>query len=395
MNTSLQSIRRISAALVGIVFLVSGLLKLIDPVGTMLIITEYCKFFHIGFLIPAAKGLGITLALTESLIGLALITGVLRKIAAIGTLIMLVFFTIVTLILWIVNPVMDCGCFGEAVHLTHSQSFFKNLVMLALCLIAFLPIDSSMGHPQVRKIVAASIGLVSIVFVAVYSNRYLPIVDFTDFDLGAELFASLDDEIEADNHYQPVFRYEKNGQQGTFTLESLPDSSWTFVSRDTLFRPSTGMKEGYPILSFHDAEGEYQDRLAAEGKVVVFSVYDIKKAPWERLEAQYNAVLEAGGMPLLLLASYPEQAQKAGLPATLPAYYSDYKTLITLNRSNGGGSYFCEGELINKWTSKDFPENLSADFAAEPVALSTGYIVKRRLKAQGFCVYLAALLALL
>lgn len=394
MNPTVQAIRRIAAALVGILFVVSGLLKIIDPVGTMLIVTEYCKFFHIGFLIPAAKGIGIVLATLEALLGIALITGVLRKVAAVCAYVMLGVFTVITLVLWIVNPVMDCGCFGQAVHLTHAQSFLKNLVLLGLCVLAFTPLKD-MGRPKPRKIVSAALALVSILFAVVYSNTHLPIVDFTAFDWGAELFASLEDDVTGDNHYQPVFIYEKDGQRGTFTLNTLPDSTWTFVAQDTLYRPTVGMSGEYPILGFRDAEGEYRDRMAAEGKVVVFSVYDLKKARWERLQEQYNAVAAAGAMPLVLLASYPAEAARLGAPATLPLYYADYKTLITLNRSNGGGSYFCEGELVHKWPSADFPESIQDTLAEEPVALSTYHIVRRRLKAQGFCVYLAALLLLL
>ena len=151
-------LRRFAAGLIGIVFLVSGLLKISDPVGTMLIVTEYLKFFHIGFLIPAAKGLGIALSLLEALTGIALITGVLRKITAWVTTAMLAFFTIVTLILWVRNPAMDCGCFGQAIHLTHLQSLIKNVVMLLLALWAFIPYGD-FGKTPTRKIVSAIIAI--------------------------------------------------------------------------------------------------------------------------------------------------------------------------------------------------------------------------------------------
>ena len=136
----------------------------------------------------------------------------------------------------------------------------------------------------------------------------------------------------------------------------------------------------------------YHDRMAAEGHVVVLSVYDVAKAPWERVREHYHAVLNAGGMPLVLVSAVPGDVR---LPKDLPLYYADYKTLITLNRSNGGGSYFNEGELVNKWDVRHLPENLQADFAADPVDLSTHYIIRRRLRTQGFCVYLAALLLLI
>ena len=143
MRASYQRVRRFAALLVGIVFLVSGLLKLIDPVGTQLIVQEYAKFFRLPFLMPAAKVLGTLLGLLESLLGIALFTGVLRKHTARCTFILLSFFTLITLVLWILNPSMDCGCFGQAFHLTHAQSFWKNVILLGLSFVAFTRLKRS------------------------------------------------------------------------------------------------------------------------------------------------------------------------------------------------------------------------------------------------------------
>lgn len=390
MRSSYQRLRRFAAILVGIVFLVSGLLKMIDPVGTMLILQEYFRFFHLAFLMGAARVLGILLSVFEVFLGMALITGVLRKLAARCTYVLLGVFTLVTLVLWIRNPVMDCGCFGEAVHLTHAQSFWKNVILLALTVFAFTPFHD-FGRPKSHRIVSAALVTLSVVYVVWYSNTHLPIVDFTAFDWGAELFASLDDDVAADNHYKAAYVYEKNGQEGTFELNALPDSTWTFVRVDTVFRQTTAVSDEYPILSFRNAEGEYCDRMAAEGNAVVISVYDVSYAPWDKVREQYLSVLEAGGTPLVLASALPGDAV---LPADLPVYFADFKTLITLNRSNGGGTYFNNGELVNKWDVRHIPQQLEADFAADPVDLSTHYIIRRRLATQGFCVYLAALLLL-
>ena len=393
MKNAYLKLRRLAAILLGIVFLVSGLLKIEDPVGTMLIVTEYLKFFHLGFLIPAAKGLGILLGSVEALVGVALVTGVLRVLCAWVAGVMVLFFTVVTLILWLSAAPMDCGCFGEAIPLTPAQSFWKNVVLLALALLAFTP-PRHLGKPKRHRMVAAALAALSVLFAVIYSNTHLPIADYTSFDLGAELMASLDDDIEADNHYMPAFVYEKDGQQGTFALNQLPDSSWTFVRADTLFRPSVGMRKDHPILSFRSAEGDYLDELAARGRVVVFSVYNPRRAHWTRLQQQYQAAAAAGATPLLLVSAMPETLEALDLPREMPLYYADYKTLITLNRSNGGASYFAEGELIAKWHSRSVPQDFLPFMQADPVELSTRHILKRRIQAQGFCLYLAALLIL-
>ena len=379
-------LRRLVAVLMGIFFLCTGLLKLMDPVGTMLIVTEYLKFFHLQFVLPAARVIGIIISFLECALGVALITGIARKATAWVTYGLLGFFTLVTFILWWFNPEMDCGCFGEAYHLTHLQSFLKNIVLLLLAVFAFTPIHN-LGSPRPRRMVAAWLGWAILVVALIYCNRHIPLVDFTAFKPGAELFAAQEDASLSD--YKSAFIYEKDGHQSSFTLENLPDSTWTFVKVDTLYR-ETPLTEN-PILSFRDADGVYQDDLAVQGKVVVFSVYDPSMAPWEKIRERYQAVQAAGVRPLLLATATPEEMASQDLPA----YFADYKTLITMNRDNGGSTYFDNGELVAKWGVRDFPGNPAEDLAADPVDLSTHVSVKRRIQAQGFCLILGAALILL
>lgn len=351
MKKGYNRLRRFTATLLGIVFLVSGLLKIMDPVGTMLIVTEYCKFLHLGFLMPAAKGLGIALALAEGTLGILLITGAFRKIAAIATFCMLGFFTLLTLVLLVKNPAMDCGCFGQAIHLTHLQSFLKNLVMVALSAFAFLPLRD-FGKTKKRKWVTAGLGFAALIVAVVYSNTHLPSINFTQFHLGAQLYASLEEDADVDF-------------------------------------------SAYPMLSFSDEYGNYHDELAATAEAIVLSVYDPQKADWDRLAEEYRRIASAGATPLLLVASYPAQTAALGIPQDLPLYYADYKTLITLNRSNGGGSYFCDGELILNWMAGDMPEKLAEMVADNPVNVSTREMVHRRIVSQGYLLGLLALLILL
>ena len=235
MKKAHHRLRRLCAVLIGLTFLFSGLFKLLDPVGTGLIVSEYFKFFQVGFLQGLSKPFGMGLALLESITGAALITGVYRKLTAVVASAMVVFFTVVTLILWIANPVMDCGCFGEAIHLTHAQTFWKNVVLLMLALIAFVPFQN-FGVPRKGKYIAFWIAVPSLVFALWFNARHLPMIDYTEFKPGAELFASLDNDYQAMDGKVPTFIYERDGQRGSFSLENLPDSTWTFVGVDTLSR---------------------------------------------------------------------------------------------------------------------------------------------------------------
>ena len=388
MKKAHHRLRRFCAILIGLVFLASGLLKLLDPVGTGLIVSEYFKFFHLGFLQGTAKGFGMFLSLLEAITGAALISGVYRRLTAAVTSLLLVFFTTVTVILWIANPDMDCGCFGEAVHLTHGQTLLKNLVLLVLAAVAFIPFQN-FGVARKGKKVAFALAALSLVFALCYDARHLPLIDFTEFAPGTELFASLDNDYQEMDGKVPSFIYERNGQRGSFTLDNLPDSTWTFVAVDTLTRSGLYKSASKPVLSFRDKDGNYQDELAVLGKVMVFSVYNSAKADWDRIRSQAAEARAAGATPLILTVP--------GDDAPDNVYYADYKPLITLNRANGGATYFNDGELIAKWSPRDVPdgEDLKGLLDREPVAASTDFIVGRRIRAQGFTVYLLALLLLL
>ena len=383
MKKAHHRLRRFCAILIGLVFLVSGLLKLLDPVGTGLIVSEYFKFFHLGFLQGTAKAFGMVLSLVEAITGAALISGVYRRLTAAVTSLLLLFFTVITLILWIANPEMDCGCFGEAIHLTHAQTLLKNVILLVLALIAFLPFQN-FGVPRKRKKVAFALAALSLVFALVYNARHLPMIDFTEFAPGAELFASLDNDYQEMDGKVPTFIYERNGQRGSFTLDNLPDSTWTFVSVDTLSRNGAYRSDAKPVLSFRDADGTYQDEQAVLGKTMVFSVTDPGKADWDRIRSQYADAAAQGATPMVL--TVPGE----GVPEDLTVYFADYKPLITMNRSNGGATYFDNGELIAKWSPRDVPEGsgLKSFLERDPVDSSTEYLVGRRIKAQGFVVYL-------
>ena len=390
MKKAHHRLRRLAAFLIGLVFLASGLLKLLDPVGTGLIVSEYLKFFHLGFLQGAAKPLGMVLSLVEAVTGAALVAGVYRKLIAVVASVLILFFTVVTFILWIANPEMDCGCFGEAIHLTHTQTFLKNLVLLALALVTFLPFQN-FGVPRKGKKVAFWLAVPSLIFALWYNDRHLPMIDFTEFAPGVELFASLDNDYQAMDGKVPTFIYERDGQRGSFSLENLPDSTWTFVGVDTLSRSGPYRNESKPVLSFRDAEGTYQDERAVLGKVMVFSVYDPSDADWDRIRTQSAEAASLGASPMVL--TVPGE----GIPQDMTVYFGDYKPLITLNRANGGAVYFNNGELIAKWSPRDVPEgsDLEGILQRDPVDASTDFAAKRRIKAQGFALYLLALLVLL
>lgn len=399
-------VRRMLAIIIGVVFLLAGLFKLLDPVGAGLVMEEYYRFLHLGFLMPTAKGAGVALALLESLVGAALISGIWRKGTAIIATVMIAFFTILTLFLAIFNPSMDCGCFGEVIHLTNMQTFLKNLVLLVLALAAFYPYRN-FGENRTRKNISFFIVSASIIAFTFYSLKTIPMVDYTAFTPGSELLSSKGEDDGEEDGYTATFIYEKNGQEGAFTLDRLPDSTWTFVRTETIRINGPKIEDNVPILSFTDPAGEYADGMAAKGNVLAVSVYDapgMKGEAWTKIAQLVEGAMAAGFTPLVLTSStraaldsmeviVPEVREKI-MPMT---YQSDRKTLISLNRSNGGATWFNDGQLIQKFPYGKLPsdEDILAMTGDDPTERMLGNSTKWRLRFQGFILYALAFLLLL
>ncbi len=393
MKYIVERFRRFCGFITGFVFFGAGILKLLDPVGAGLVMEEYFEFLHIGFLGFAAKPLGTLFSLAETIIGTALITGVWRRATAIAAMAFQGFFTLLTLALVIFNPEMDCGCFGEAVHLTHTQTFIKNLILCALLCTAFLPFRG-FGRPRRRKYVSFGIVTTAVLMFTAYSWVYIPLVDFTAYRPSAMLAAA---EGSYEDMYEAYLIYEKDGVQERFTLGHLPDSTWKFVSTETIVDEDV---EAPVVLSFTDRYGEYRDELAATGRVIVISIYDpdISEKEWSKIANFDRKDSDKGFRSLILVASTPEEVEGRIPPEIMEhVYYSDYKTLITLNRSNAGGTYFKDGKLIGKCAYAALPDNEELERLAHESGLEAlmDKETKGSLGFQGFLLYVFAVMLLL
>lgn len=399
-----NSFRRLSASIVGVVFFVSGMLKLMDPVGASLVVSEYMKFFGTGFLAFLSMPAAAAMALLETLTGAALVTGVFRKTASFVSCAMLMFFTFLTAVFLVTDPEMDCGCFGEAIHLTHLQSFLKNVVLSSLAAFAFIPFREY-GAPSARKFWSFSAVAVISVCVLAYTSAYLPLTDFTTFRLSTSLAAS---EVAADggeDRYEAVFIYEKKGTEEAFPLENLPDSTWTFVRSE--IRSGRDGAQDSPALSIFDANGQYFDYLAADGPVMIVSVYDAARLGgeyWNGASAFVRRAEDSGFRVLVLLApsaspsdlfsgAGPEERMILGEHV----FNSDFKSLVSLNRSNGGVSYFSDGQLVQRWASRSMPDDalLSGVLAQDSIDRMLSHGTRRHLTMQATFLFTFALMLLL
>ncbi len=339
MKNFYKGTRRAAAVAIGIVFFVAGFLKVMDPVGSGLVMEDYFKFLHIAFLVPAAKALGFALALAESFLGILLVTGLWRRLVAILSAAFLGFFTVVTALLAIFNPPMDCGCFGQAIHLSNLQTFVKNIVLDALWCYAFLPFRD-FDSPRKIKYATSGIAAISISLFAVHSILGIPMMDFSAFNAGAEV------------------------------------------------------QQEDALLTLCDSEGRYLDTLDFRGRIILSSVYDplkMDREDFEKLNRVLNAAKAAGYATMQLYSAAPEQ-----LPGK-DCYAVDRRTLMTLNRSNGGLVYVSDRQIIRKWSFNNLPDasELEELYGKNPTEEMLSRTVKDRMRMQGFLLYVFAVMLLL
>ena len=294
-------------------------------------------------------------------------------------------FTLLTLALVIFKPEMDCGCFGEAIHLTHTETFVKNIILLSLLLIYYIP-KKHLGVAAKKKYVSFGLVSISVAAFCLYSLLYIPMKDFTTLKPGTRIN---DIAHTTDNTYEAVFVYEKDGTQQEFSLENLPDSTWTFV--DTITKESVSDETNPENISIYNKEGEYADSLLTNGRVLVVSIYkdNISEKKLQEIEHLLNEVKNYGFQPLLLTAS---------LEANSPYhYFCDYKTLITLNRSSGGATYIDNGQIIRKWSKRTLPtpEDLATISNEDSTDTFIGRDTRTNLAFQGFLLYVFAVMLLL
>ena len=355
----MRFLRALCRVLFALTFIVSGALKLLDPVGTGLIVKEYLNFMNLTALEPAAVGMGIALATTEFLIGICVLSGLRFRIVAWAALILTAFFTGLTLYLMLYNPISDCGCFGEAIHLTNKQTFIKNVILLVLAILMFL------GRKRATRVAPdwlewTLVGLFAAVglSVAIRALTTIPQVDFTAYSVGNSL-----DELAQENQarYETTFLYTKDGHTEEFTLDNLPDESWTYLDSKTVqVGGSTRMAQVDFTL----------DRM--EGPLLAVTVYNPSGLTPEKRERidQFRKKALLQGQELVVYGPTDEYET------------ADRKSLMTLNRSNGGAVYFNDGTIVAKWSNSELPDvELGEVLEEDPDVLILRYRIREQLYA--------------
>lgn len=365
----MKLLRNICRILVGLVFIYSGFVKGVDPLGSAYKFTDYFHAFNMSRIAVAALPLSFLLSLTEFIIGACLFLNIKTRLAARATLIFMTVFTPLTLILAIKNPVTDCGCFGDAIVLSNWETFWKNIILLLLTIVVHYnrkKFKSCFNFLEQTLIaVCTAVFMLCIEF---YSYRHLPIFDFRPYAVGKNIVEGMavPDGVPHDEYKITLkYRNKNTGETEDFTEQDYPwqdTVNWEFVgSSEKLIR------EGYkaPIHDFvieHPSEGDITREILEDRGYTFLAVYcNIGKADpehQEKLNRLAAYAKEKGYRFYGLTASLNEDIRKyAGTyGVTYDFCTTDEIQLKTMIRSNPGLILLKEGTIIGKWSHRDLPE---------------------------------------
>lgn len=347
----------LSRIIVGILFIISGFIKLNDPVGFSFKLEEYFSpgVLDLDFLMPYALGISIFVVILEVLLGIMLLIGFRARITVWSLLLMIIFFTFLTFYSAYFNKVTDCGCFGDAIKLTPWESFTKDVVLLVLIVVLFLGvkyIGSPFGDGSKRLIVGLSL-LVSAIF-AYYVLNHLPALDFRPYKIGANIEEGMSVPEDAPVAiFDYSWKFNVDGEEKVVvTNGDYPAVDGEFIGVET-----KEIQKGYepPIHDFTiEMDGEdMAASLLQEFKLVMVIAYDMAKSNYRafaEIKEVTDKAMKNGYKVIGMSASGKDYTQKLKKEYQLgfDFYFTDETTLKTIVRSNPGVLVLEKGTIIQK-----------------------------------------------
>lgn len=354
-----------SRIFVGILFIISGFIKLNDPVGFSFKLEEYFSsgVLDLPFFEPHALTISIIVVIFEVLLGVMLIFGFRVKFTIWSLLVMIVGFTFLTFYSAYYNKVTDCGCFGDAIKLTPWESFTKDIVLLVFIVLLFL------GRNYITPFFTKRTNRLIIFFTLVLSGFYvyhvlnhLPVIDFRPYEIGKNIEDGMNvPEGAPESIFEYAWKFDVNGEEKVVvTNGDYPKVDGKFIDVET-----TEIQEGYepPVHDFTiEQNGEdFALPLLQESNLMMVIAYDLRKTNNEmyaEVKRVAAAAIKKGYKVIGMSASNSEQTSKLIQDHSLgfEFYFTDETTLKTIVRSNPGILVLEKGTIKQKVHYNDFDE---------------------------------------
>ena len=347
----------------GLVFVASGFLKGVDPWGTAIKTGEYLTAFGMESLSGATMTLAIGQCALEIWLGLLLLFNRLRGFTRFFTLLFMLFFTVLTLITALTDPVSDCGCFGDAIKLTNWQTFYKNIVLLPLSLALFLHLRREMPADRPRPGLAIGALILALIppLTAVYS---LPWIDFLPYRVGMNLPAAMYVAPEDRGQTRTTLLYKdlESGETQEFELTDTTwqdTTRWEFVDTRTI-EISKGKEPALTNFVIFNRTDDVTEEILAEEEVFLL-IADRIDAVGERDMRRFARITgwtRTQGIRTVCLTTSPleETANfRRTVGSEIECYNIDATTLKTLLRAHRGLVILERGTILAKRNLRQTP----------------------------------------
>ena len=357
----MKLLTKILRIITGLIFIFSGFVKGIDPLGTSYKISDYFLFLGAGSWDSLSLALSVILCTAEFITGMMLLSGAFIRTASWMAMIFMLAFTPLTLYLAIFNPISDCGCFGDAIHLSNWQTFFKNIIIFAIVIFLFIR-RKEPERSLTRRASAASVTVFTLLFwIFIALNIiYLPLIDFRPYKTGTDINKAMTVPPGAPaDKYDIRFIYEKNGEQKLFTLNDYPsnDTTWKFVDQKSVL-----ISKGYvpPVHDFSLVTSEGVDItkevLSDPGYTLFMITGKVEKAAVMNLVKGFRVAEVASGNNIKFYSlTASSKKNSAPLSAKYPVLYCDEVTLKTVIRANPGFVLLHNGTVMAQWSVMSLP----------------------------------------
>jgi uncharacterized membrane protein YphA (DoxX/SURF4 family) len=364
--TPMRQFTRLCWALLGILFIFSGLIKLNDPVGTAYKLEEYFEVFSADVpalswlfdpLHSASRFLSVFLSALEVSLGVSLLLRFFLRKTLYILLALLVFFTFLTFYSAAFNKVTDCGCFGDFIKLKPWTSFLKDLFLLGLWAVVFFN-QKHLRHAFVRGMA----GLMAMTFasalaigIGVRALGHLPYFDFLPYKVGNNI------QQQMKPAEQPRYRYTFERDGKTMEADEFPtDSTWKYKAM-TVLNPE---KSTPAITDFviTDPEGNDITKQVLTGNKLILIVQNTNKADRERF-LDFNklfaeAVKSRKHIEVLTITSTSAgkfDSFRHDVNLATPYAFADATVLKSIIRSNPGLLVLHNGTVVAKYHYHDIP----------------------------------------
>ena len=353
--------------ILAVVFVFSGFVKAIDPLGTQYKIQDYLTAFGWSDVFPDyfAFCASMLLGVLEFCLGVYMFFGIRRIIAPRAVVLVMSVMTPLTFWIALDNPVSDCGCFGDAIVLSNWATFWKNVVLLAMSIVV-LKWRKHISPLVTTRFdwVIALYGFLYVFSIAIYCYRELPVFDFRPYHVGANIRQGMEiPEGERPSKVETRFLLQKDGVKKEFTVDNYPDSTWTFVDSKLVvvekgYEPTI---HDFEIRRWEDMEDITEQVLSDENYTFLLVAHQLSLADDSAIDLineLYDYSLMHGYAFYCLTASEEEDILQwqENTGAEYPFCIMDDITLKTMIRSNPGLMLLKEGTVIRKWSKNSFPD---------------------------------------